>query len=89
MNHKSIFAVVVIFAILHSALAGPITVGACYSLCNAGWVACMSASGLVAGVSPTGVWGWIAWFKGAPVACSAAQSACMTACTVAIVAPTP
>mmetsp|Transcript_64221 Transcript_64221/g.78523 ORF Transcript_64221/g.78523 Transcript_64221/m.78523 type:complete len:99 (+) Transcript_64221:100-396(+) len=75
-------------------LYGPLTVGLCYTACNAGYVACMSAAGLTAGVSvaTTGPVGWWAWMTGAPAAaaaCSAIQGACMAACTTTVVAPTP
>jgi hypothetical protein len=76
------------FAVLvQLATAGPLTVGACYSCCNAGYVACMSASGLVAGT--TGPVGWWAWLTSAAAGCSAVQGACMAACSATIVAPTP
>ena len=66
--------------------SGPVLVGACYTACNAGYVACMSASGLVAGT--TGPVGWWAWLTGAAAACSFTQGACMSACTTLVVAPT-
>ena len=69
------------------AVAGPIAWGACQTACNAGWVTCMSASGLVAGT--TGPVGWWAWLTGAAASCSAIQGACMAACTPVLVAPTP
>jgi len=75
--------------------AGPIVAGsavaACYTACNVGYVTCMTASGLVAGV--TGPVGWWAWATGAATGCSVVQGACMVACTVgglaAVFATTP
>lgn len=76
-------------------IGGPITAGsavaACYTACNAGYVACMSGSGIVAGT--TGPVGWWAWLTSAAAACSATQGVCMSACTAGGVAaaatPTP
>lgn len=65
--------------------AGLLTTGACYSACNAGWVSCLAAAGVVAGT--TGPVGWYAWLTGAPAACSAAQGACMVLCTTTVVIP--
>ena len=75
--------------------AGPILAGSavtvCYTACNAGWCACMTASGLVAGT--TGPVGWYAWATGAAAGCSVIQGTCMAACTAGglamTVAPTP
>ena len=75
--------------------AGPITAGsavaACYTACNAGYVACMASSGMVAGVS--GPVGWWAWATSAAAGCSAVQGTCMEACTAGGLAtaatPTP
>ena len=75
--------------------AGPIAAGSavatCYTSCNAGYVTCMTASGLVAGT--TGPVGWYAWLTGASATCSAVQAACMSACTAlglaTAAAPTP
>jgi hypothetical protein len=75
--------------------AGPIMAGsavaACYTACNAGYVTCLAASGLVAGA--TGPVGWWAWATSAATGCSAVQAACMAACTAgglaAAVTPTP
>ncbi len=75
--------------------AGPIAAGSavsvCYTACNAGYVTCMTSSGLVAGT--TGPVGWWAWATGAAASCSAVQAACMTTCTAVglatAAAPTP
>jgi len=74
---------------------GPIAAGSAvaygYSACNAGYVTCLAASGLTAGV--VGPVGWVAWLTSAPAACSAAQGVCMAACTAGglsmVAAPTP
>jgi len=71
----------------NSVVAGPLAVGACYSACNAGYVACMAGSGLVAGT--TGPVGWYAWLTGAAASCSIVQGTCMAACTALLAAPTP
>eukprot|EP00442_Polarella_glacialis_P007110 CAMPEP_0115076418 /NCGR_PEP_ID=MMETSP0227-20121206/16421_1 /TAXON_ID=89957 /ORGANISM="Polarella glacialis, Strain CCMP 1383" /LENGTH=102 /DNA_ID=CAMNT_0002463567 /DNA_START=133 /DNA_END=441 /DNA_ORIENTATION=+ len=81
--------------LLLSADGGPIAAGStvayCYTACNAGYVTCMAASGLVSGV--TGPVGWWAWLTSAAAGCSAVQAACMAACTAggaaAAAAPTP
>jgi hypothetical protein len=70
--------------------AGPIVAGSsvalCYSACNAGYVTCMAAAGLSAGMI-----GPFAFVAG--IACSATQGACMSACVdvglALTVAPTP
>lgn len=75
--------------------SGPIAAGSavayCYTACNAGWVTCLSAYGIVAGT--TGPIGWWAWLYSAPAVCSAAQGVCMAACTAGglavVAAPTP
>ena len=75
--------------------AGPIVAGSavslCYTACNAGYVVCMSSSGLVAGA--TGPVGWWAWLTSAAAGCSLAQGTCMAACTAGglatAAAPTP
>mmetsp|Transcript_26749 Transcript_26749/g.39567 ORF Transcript_26749/g.39567 Transcript_26749/m.39567 type:complete len:97 (-) Transcript_26749:49-339(-) len=74
---------------------GPIVAGSgvavCYTACNAGYVTCMTASGLVAGT--TGPVGWWAWLTSAAAGCSVVQGACMAACTAGglatAAAPTP
>ena len=55
--------------------------GTCQTACNAGYVTCLAAAGVVAGA--TGPVGWYAWLTSAPVACPAAQGGCMAACAVA------
>eukprot|EP00007_Cunea_sp_BSH-02190019_P002243 CAMPEP_0174229846 /NCGR_PEP_ID=MMETSP0417-20130205/731_1 /TAXON_ID=242541 /ORGANISM="Mayorella sp, Strain BSH-02190019" /LENGTH=72 /DNA_ID=CAMNT_0015307443 /DNA_START=187 /DNA_END=405 /DNA_ORIENTATION=+ len=67
--------------------AGPALVGACYTACNAGVVACYAAAGVTFGVA--GPIGWWAWLTSAPTACSAAQGLCMASCAATLVAPTP
>jgi hypothetical protein len=70
--------------------AGPIVAGSsvalCYTACNAGYVTCMAAAGLSAGMI-----GPFAFVAG--IACSATQGACMSACVdvglALTVAPTP
>ena len=54
--------------------------GTCQTACNAGYMTCLAAAGVVAGT--TGPVGWYAWLTSAPAACSAAQGACMAACAV-------
>ncbi len=86
----AIVSILILNLIAH-ANAGVITVGACYSACNAGVVLCYSAAGLTFGVSgPVGWWTLITGGGGAAAAaCSAAQGVCMAACTTTIIAPTP
>ena len=60
--------------------AGLAYYGTCQTACNAGYVACMTASGLVAGT--TGPVGWWAWLTSAAAGCSAVQGTCMAACAV-------
>lgn len=70
--------------------AGPIAAGSaaalCYTACNAGYAACMTAAGLSAGMI-----GPLAFAAG--VACSVTQGACMSACVgvglAVTVTPTP
>jgi len=50
-------------------------------------VSCLAGYGIVAGT--TGPVGWIAWLTSAAAGCSAAQGACMSACTVTLALPTP
>lgn len=81
--------------------AGPLAYAACQTACNSGAVTCYSLAGLTfgaatAGAAVTGPVGWWAWLTSAPTstvaaaaACSAAQGACMAACTSLLVAPTP
>lgn len=91
-----IFLIVTIIAVMVSQVsAGFLTVGACYTACNAGVVACYSAAGLIFGVSvvsgPPGWWTMITGGGAAAAAatCSAAQGVCMAACTATVIAPTP
>ena len=81
--------------------SGPLAYAGCQTACNYGAVTCYSLAGLTFGVSTvgaaaTGPVGWWAWLTSAPAstigaaaACSAAQGACMAACTPLLVAPTP
>lgn len=86
--NKFVLSLILLLSLLVSiAKCGPVAVGVCYSACNAGYVACMTASGLTAGV--TGPVGWWAWLTGAAAGCSLTQGACMTACTTLVAAPTP
>ena len=71
---------------LSGVAAGPLVVGLCYSACNAAVVSCYASSGLAFGVA--GPVGWVAWLTGAAATCSAAQGACMAACTVLLPTPT-
>mmetsp|Transcript_11582 Transcript_11582/g.17357 ORF Transcript_11582/g.17357 Transcript_11582/m.17357 type:complete len:89 (+) Transcript_11582:108-374(+) len=88
MNLLNITSIICIVSILlNQSEAGPITCAACYTACNAGYVTCMSASGLVAGT--TGPVGWWAWATSAAAGCSAVQGVCMTACAASAAAPTP
>merc|ERR1712000_441382 len=92
---KTLFVVFLLITSLNNSDAGPIAAGSavalCYTACNAAYVSCMAASGLVAGT--TGPVGWIAWLTSAAATCSAGQGVCMTACTAVglgtAVAPTP
>jgi len=63
--------------------AGFATIGLCYTACNAGYVTCMSGSGLVAGT--TGPVGWWAWLTSAAAGCSAVQGSCMAMCAASFV----
>ncbi|KAJ3103909.1 hypothetical protein HK100_004133 [Physocladia obscura] len=57
---------------------------ACVGACNAGWVACYAAGGLIAGTVSGGI--------GVPalaLACNTAQGACMAACPALIAVPDP
>jgi hypothetical protein len=82
-------------ALIQLVCSGPIAAGSavalCYSACNAGYVTCLAASGIVAGT--TGPVGWYAWLTSAAAGCSAIQGACMATCTAGglatIGAPTP
>ena len=87
MNHS--IAPILVFLLIFTSFiqCGPLTVGACYTACNAGYVSCLAGYGIVAG--STGPIGWYAWLVSAPAGCSAAQAACMSACTVTIAMPTP
>lgn len=86
--------VALLFAVLFTALlmptnAGPLTVGACYTACNAGAVSCYGLCGVTFGTQPVG---WLNALWGAPAcvsACGTVQGACMAACTTTVVAPTP
>lgn len=79
------FTILLVIISLAVSDAGPVSVGLCYSACNAGYVSCMAASGLVS--SGAGPVGWWAWLTGAAAACSATQGICMSACTALVVAP--
>lgn len=91
----------ILLALVVCATGGPISWGACQSACNYGAVVCYSAAGLTFGVTAAGgavagPVGWWAWLTSVPTstvaaaaACSAAQGACMAACTPLMVAPTP
>eukprot|EP01083_Nonionella_stella_P279394 950467_1 len=83
----TIIVSIFIFGNINPVEAGPFTCAAgmafyatCQTACNAGWVTCMGASGLVAGT--TGPVGWWAWATSAAGACSAVQGVCMGACAV-------
>ena len=69
-------------AFVQSGLAGLATYGFCQSGCNASWVGCYAALGLIAGTTTAGV--------GAPavvVACNAQQGLCMAACAAMVLSP--
>ncbi|CAG8595072.1 2363_t:CDS:2 [Scutellospora calospora] len=80
----AIFFFVLFLSIANIADAGPITYILCQTACNAGWVSCYAAAGLVAGTVTGGL--------GAPAAailCNVAQGACMAACAASFLTPTP
>jgi hypothetical protein len=88
VTSMSVYVVAFLLSLLiATSNAGPVGVGLCYSACNAGYVSCLAASGIVAGT--TGPVGWWAWLTGAGAACNATQGICMSACTALIVAPIP
>ncbi|CAE6476971.1 unnamed protein product [Rhizoctonia solani] len=64
--------------------AGPVAMGACYTACNAGYVACCATAGITAGIFTLG-----AGVPAALGACSAVQGVCMAACVPLGLAPTP
>jgi hypothetical protein len=96
-------ATLFIFLLMLPALtsSGPLAYAACQTACNHGAVTCYALAGLkfgatTAAAAATGPVGWWAWFATTPTstiaaaaACSAAQGACMAACTPLLVAPTP
>eukprot|EP00985_Skeletonema_marinoi_P024060 scaffold16464_cov117-Skeletonema_marinoi.AAC.2 len=57
MNLLNITSIICIVSILlNQSEAGPITCAACYTACNAGYVTCMTSSGLIAGTTgPVGM----------------------------------
>lgn len=63
-----------------SCAAGLAFYGTCQTACNAGYMACMASSGLVAG--STGPVGWWAWLTSAAAGCSAIQGTCMATCAL-------
>jgi len=75
----SLLTILLVLFILQLSEAGPIMAGSavafCYTACNAGYVTCMTGAGLSAGMI-----GPLAFLAG--IGCSAAQGACMSACTV-------
>lgn len=81
----------ILMCVLQQVSAGLVTVGACYSACNAAVVMCYAGAGLTFGVSgPPGWWTMITGGGGAAAAlCSASQGVCMSACTTTLIAPTP
>ena len=98
MKEKTIVSIIISLSVILPFVlvdAGPIAAGSavsvCYTACNAGWCACMTGSGLVAGT--TGPVGWYAWLTSAAAGCSVVQGACMAACTggglALAAAPTP
>ncbi|RIB08866.1 hypothetical protein C2G38_1982239 [Gigaspora rosea] len=84
MDRKLIVAIFLVLLLSSMADAGPLTYILCQSACNAGWVSCYAAAGLVAGTVTGGV--------GAPAAailCNVGQGACMAACAASFLTPTP
>ncbi|RIB08799.1 hypothetical protein C2G38_1982314 [Gigaspora rosea] len=84
MDSKLVASVILILLLSSTANAGPILYAVCQTACNAGWVACYAAGGLVAGTVTGGL--------GAPAAailCNIAQGGCMAACAASLFAPTP
>ena len=88
---KNIFILILLLSVATKVTdAGPIVAGSavalCYTACNAGYVTCMSAAGLSAGMI-----GPLAFVAG--VACSLTQGACMSSCVAVglslTIAPTP
>ena len=84
--NKTVLKCLAILALLGFAeggLLGLLTVPACQTACNAGWVLCCTLAGGVAGVSTGG-----AAVLPACLSCNLVQGACMTACyTAAVLAP--
>ena len=69
---------------VHQASGGLLTVGMCYSACNAGYVTCLAALGITAGVTaPVTWWAWATGVPAAAAGCSAVQGVCMAVCVVA------
>ncbi|CAG8544979.1 30828_t:CDS:2 [Racocetra persica] len=84
MTKQLFFAILLSLLLLSTTEAGPITFILCQSACNAGWVSCYAAAGLVAGTVTGGL--------GAPAAallCNVAQGACMAACAASFLTPIP
>ena len=84
MLSSKLLALLIGMMLFSSGEAGPLAYAACQTVCNVDVVACYDAAGLTFGTVTAGV--------GAPIAaitCNLAQAACMAACAVTLVAPTP
>ena len=68
--------VLTLLCLIYSVIAGPISYGACQTVCNTGAVLCYMSAGVVFGV-------------GNVPFCSSIQGTCMTACTPLLLAPIP
>eukprot|EP00054_Salpingoeca_dolichothecata_P015058 m.86054 g.86054 ORF g.86054 m.86054 type:complete len:111 (+) comp21302_c1_seq1:73-405(+) len=75
--NSSLFMFLLLATFLPTANAGPAAVGLCYTACNSAYVSCLAS------------WGIVASLVGGSTGCSAAQGACMSACTPLGAAPTP
>ena len=79
--NKTVLKVLAILALLGSSeggILGLLTVPACQTACNAGWVLCVTLAGGIAGVTTGGV-----AVPPAVKACCLVQGACMTSCYAA------
>ncbi|KAG1742009.1 hypothetical protein EDB19DRAFT_691958 [Suillus lakei] len=81
MKYKSI-AVFLLTATAGPAVAGPIGYAICQTGCNGIAVACYSAAGFTFGVAAPAA-------PPAIIACNAALGACMAACALVALGPTP
>ncbi|RUP43601.1 cysteine-rich protein [Jimgerdemannia flammicorona] len=80
----TLMTLVIMASLLNGADGSILLYGLCQTACNAAWVSCYAAAGLVAGAATGGL-----GIPAAAIACNIGQGVCMASCAASFLVPFP